>query len=502
MTTAEHKRLLAHRRREANWRNWGPYLSERAWGTVREDYSQHGEAWDFFPHDHARSRAYRWNEDGLAGISDRYQNLCFSIALWNGCDSILKERLFGLTGPQGNHGEDVKEYYYYLDNTPTHSYMKMLYKYPQRPFPYAELLRENEQRDAHDFEYELLDTGVFRQSRYFDVEVEYAKATPDDVLIRITITNRSKRAASCVLLPTLWFRNTWDWGYEAGPMGRTPEKPLIHLVQQGSEYAVLQADHPNTDSYHFYADAPEELIFTENTTNAERLYQLENDTPYVKDSFHRYIVDGEENAVNPAQEGTKAAAVYAGAIESGESVTVRLRLSRQAHDAPFETFETVFQERISEANAFYESVQRDDLSHDANSIQRQALAGMLWTKQFYYYDVDQWLDGDPIWPVHRAFERNAEWRHLVNYDVISMPDKWEYPWYATWDLAFHCLPLTLIDPDYAKRQLDLVTREWYMHPNGQIPAYEWAFNDVNPPVQAWAALRSSRWKPPRPANRI
>jgi hypothetical protein len=495
--TVEHERLLAYRQRKANWKNWGPYLSERAWGTVREDYSERGEVWEYFPHDHARSRAYRWNEDGLAGISDRHQHLCFALALWNGRDPILKERLFGLTGPQGNHGEDVKEYYFYLDSTPTHSYMKVLYKYPQAAFPYDDLLRENSQRGAYDgehvrSEYELLDTGVLEGDRYFDVLVEYAKASEDDVLIHIGVANRGPQAADCTILPTLWYRNTWSWGYETGPMGDVPGKPRIRQVPAPDGVLAVVARHPAAGTYHFYAAGASDLLFTENETNAERLYGLPNAAPYVKDSFHRYVVHGETGAVNPAREGTKVAALYSGSIAAGETRVVRLRLSDTAHRAPLEDYAQIFDQRLQEADEFYQAMQKPGLSGDEKRVQRQALAGMLWSKQLYYYDVEQWLGGDPAGPLPPASRkrgRNREWMHLNNFDILSMPDKWEYPWYASWDLAFHCIPLVLVDPDYAKRQLELMTREWYMHPNGQIPAYEWAFSDVNPPVHAWAAWR-------------
>jgi hypothetical protein len=490
--TTEHKRLKAYHERKSNWKSWGPYLSERAWGTVREDYSEHGTAWDYFPHDHARSRAYRWNEDGLAGISDRQQYLCFAVALWNGRDPILKERLFGLTGSQGNHGEDVKEYYFYLDSTPTHSYMKMLYKYPQAEFPYRDLVHENVQRGFTDLEYELLDTGVFAENRYFDVEVEYAKAEENDILIRISLTNRGPEAAECHVLPTLWYRNTWSWGYEAGPMGNVAGKPVMKQIDGTDNILALRADHPAQGTYYLYAQDASDLVFTENETNCERLFDTQNTSPYVKDAFHRYLIDGQTRSVNPAREGTKAAALYATHIDPGETHTLRLRLSNTAGRAPFKGFEQTFRQRLREADQFYAAVQKPGLSEGEKRLQRQALAGMLWSKQLYYYDMEQWLEGDPGTPSPPAARRNGrnrDWQHLNNFDVISMPDKWEYPWYASWDLAFHCIPLVLVDPDYAKRQLELMTREWYMHPNGQLPAYEWAFGDVNPPVHAWAAWR-------------
>jgi hypothetical protein len=487
--TAEHQRLEAYRERQANWKKWGPYLSERAWGTVREDYSAGGDAWNYFPHDHARSRAYRWNEDGLAGISDRNQYICFALALWNGQDAILKERLFGLNGPEGNHGEDVKEYYFYLDSTPTHSYMKMLYKYPQAAFPYANLVNENRRRGYHDFEYELLDTGIFNENRYFDVLIEYGKAGEDDILIQITATNRGPDTALCHILPTLWFRNTWSWGYPAGPMHDVPGKPMLRRLNT----TAVEAIHPTAGTYYLYADGSPDLIFTENETNRSRLYHLPNHTPYVKDAFHRYFVNGDMGAVNPEGQGTKAAAVYKTNMAPGESVAVRLRLSKSARAAPFQNFESTIALRKTEADEFYAAIQNPHLSNDEKRVQRQALAGMLWSKQLYYYDIEQWLKGDPAAPpppTNRLDGRNSQWDHLNNFDVISMPDKWEYPWYAGWDLAFHCLPLVLVDGDFAKRQLELLTREWYMHPNGQLPAYEWSFSDANPPVHAWATWRT------------
>ncbi len=491
--TIEHQRLLAHRERRTNWKNWGPYLSERAWGTVRENYSeQHGAAWDYFPRDHARSRAYRWNEDGLAGISDRFQYLCFAPALWNGRDPILKERLFGLAGPEGNHGEDVKEYYFYLDSTPTHSYMKMLYKYPQAEFPYADLVAENGRRGVHDFEYELFDTGIFAENHYFDVLVEYAKAAENDILIQISVTNRGPKTATCHILPTLWYRNTWSWGYDAGPMGDVPGKPKMRQVDNTEDVLALKAEHPVQGTYHLYAQAAAELIFTENETNTARLYGDSIGSPYVKDSFHRYLIEGDLEAVNPAKEGTKVAAVYQSVIGAGETCAVRLRLSDVAQPTPFEDFTDTFNRRRTEADEFYAAIQNPGLGDDEKQVQRQAFAGMLWSKQMFYYDMEQWLDGDPAFPPPPAARRNGrnrEWKHLNNFDIISMPDKWEYPWYAAWDLAFHCIPLALVDADFAKRQLELMTREWYMHPNGQLPAYEWAFGDVNPPVHAWAAWR-------------
>ncbi len=486
MSTSEHKRLQAHLNRQTNWKEWGPYLSERAWGTVREDYSPDGTAWDYFPHDHARSRAYRWNEDGLMGISDRQQYLCFALALWNGQDPILKERLFGLAGPEGNHAEDVKEYYYYLDSTPTHSYMRMLYKYPQRAYPYAELVNENAKRGRQEPEYELLDTQAFADNRYFDVSLEYAKANETDILIQITATNHGPDSAPLWLLPTLWFRNTWTWGYENGPMNDVPEPPRMAALDAQS----IQANHPALGDYHLYIeDSAAQLLFTENNTNAQRVFGLENANPYVKDAFHDYVIANQQSAVNPAQTGTKAAALHKLEVPAQASVTIKLRLSAAPVAKPFAKFDTLFARAKTDADAFYDSLQTDVATAEEKSIQRQAWAGMLFTKQLFYFDVNQWLDGDPgtAAPENRKQGRNRDWRHLTNFDIISMPDKWEYPWYAAWDLAFHCIPLAQVDPQFAKRQLILMTREWYMHPNGQLPAYEWAFGDVNPPVHGWAA---------------
>jgi hypothetical protein len=488
--TREELRLQEAQDRTAHWRRWGPYLAERQWGTVREDYSPDGTAWNSFPHDHARSRAYRWGEDGIAGITDNHGRLCLALALWNGRDPILKERLFGLTGNEGNHGEDVKEYYFYLDSTPTHSYMKYLYKYPQAAFPYDTLVEENRRRDRRAPEFELIDTGVFDADRYFDVVVEYAKAAPDDVLVRITATNRGPEAAELHLLPTLWYRNTWSWdtaGLERPTLGRG----------EGGRHAVIAAEHPSLGPRWLYCEGAPELLFTENETNAERLYGLPNATPYVKDSINDYIVEGRRSAVNPEPRGTKAAARYRQTLGPGQRVVTRLRLANTPlPGGPFgEDFDVVFAQRIREADEFYDTVIPGRLSDDAKSVMRQAFAGLLWSKQFYHYDVRRWLEGDPACPpppAERRKGRNHEWRHLYNEDVISMPDKWEYPWYAAWDLAFHMIPLALIDPDFAKSQLVLFLREWYMHPNGQIPAYEWALGDVNPPVHAWAALRVYR----------
>ncbi len=488
--TSEELRLQEAQERTAHWKRWGPYLAERQWGTVREDYSARGTAWDYFPHDHARSRAYRWGEDGLAGITDNHGRLCLALALWNGRDPILKERLFGLTGTEGNHGEDVKEYYFYLDSTPTHSYMKYLYKYPQAAFPYDRLVAENRRRDRRAPEFELIDTGVFDADRYFDVVVEYAKGAPDDVLVRITATNRGPDPAELHLLPTLWYRNTWSWD-TAGP-----ERPILR-VGDDRRHAMIETEHPSLGARWLYCEGAPDLLFTENDTNAERVWGQPNSTPYVKDSINEYVIAGKRQAVNPEQRGTKAAAYYRLTLGPGQSVVSRLRLTNTPMPAePLrEDFEIVFAHRLREADEFYDTVIPRRLSDDGKRVMRQALAGLLWSKQFYQYDVKRWLEGDPAsppQPAERRGGRNHEWRHLYNEDVISMPDKWEYPWYAAWDLAFHMIPFALIDPDFAKAQLVLFLREWYMHPNGQIPAYEWAFGDVNPPVHAWAALRVYR----------
>ncbi len=485
--TAEERRLEDTRARTAHWRRWGPYLAERQWGTVREDYSPHGTAWDSLPHDHARSRAYRWGEDGIAGICDNHGRLCFAVTLWNGRDPILKERLFGLTGPEGNHGEDVKEYYFYLDSTPTHSYMRALYKYPQAAFPHAALAEENRRRDRRAPEYELLDTGVFDDDRYFDVTVEYAKAATEDILVRITVANRGPEPAELHLLPTLWFRNTWSW--EPGAV-----RPRLRAV---SGHATIEVDHAELGLRWLHCEGDPELLFTDNDSNAGRLWGAPNAGPYVKDGINDYLVEGHKDAVNPDGAGTKASVHYRLIVPAGGTGTVRLRLT----DAPAlggafgQAFEDLFARRLREADEFYATVIPATLSADARSVMRQAFAGLLWSKQFYHYDVRRWLAGDPAGPpppASRRNGRNREWEHLYNDDVISMPDKWEYPWYAAWDLAFHVIPLALVDPEFAKGQLVLFLREWYMHPNGQIPAYEWAFGDVNPPVHAWAALRVYR----------
>jgi hypothetical protein len=480
--TEEYERLRQANTGEAFWRYWGPYLSERQWGTVREDYSPRGDAWDYFSHDAARSRAYRWGEDGLAGICDEECLLCLSMALWNGHDPILKERLFGLTNAEGNHGEDVKELYFYLDAVPTNSYLKMLYKYPQREFPYARLTEENARRGKAAPEFELIDTGIFDDDRYFDVFVEYAKAGPEDIRMQITVFNRGPEDTPIHLLPQLWFRNTWSWKSDAS------DKPKLTLEGENCILAV----HPGIGTYHLYADEPPRFLFSENVTNAPRLYGSRESSGFFKDAFHDYVVQRIEGAVNPANTGTKSAAYYMRSVPSGGSTEVRLRLTNRPEKRPFADFRKVFDTRRREADDFYAALQSEITDPDARLVQRQALAGMLWSKQFFYYDVPEWLRGDPAQPAPPASRqegRNNAWLHLNNADVISMPDKWEYPWYAAWDLAFHCIPFALIDSDFAKAQLVLLTREWYMHPNGQLPAYEWNFSDVNPPVHAWAAWR-------------
>jgi hypothetical protein len=478
--TAEHARLQAASAAGASWKQWGPYLSERQWGTVREDYSSHGNAWDYFPHEHARSRAYRWGEDGIAGFSDDNQRLCLALAVWNGRDPILKERLFGLTNGEGNHGEDVKELYWYLDATPSHSYLKMLYKYPQAEFPYGRLLEENRRRGIGAPEYELIDTGVLDDDRYFDVFIEYAQAAPGDILMRVTACNRGPDRAPLHVLPQLWFRNTWSWAPGSA-------KPRLSMAQ----HLAVQADHPELGTFYFYSDGePRTTLFTENESNAGRLWNDAAYDRYAKDAFHDRVIGGDEAAVNPRREGTKAAVWYEFSVPPGQQVELRFRLTRSVLPVPFKDFDRVFASRIAEADEFYATLQRGLASDDARLVQRQAFAGMIWSKQFFYFDVPQWLMGDPGQPPPPASRsRNRDWAHLNNADIISMPDKWEYPWYAAWDLAFHCVPLAHLDPQFAKDQLVLLTREWYMHPNGQIPAYEWAFGDVNPPVHAWATWR-------------
>ncbi|MDG1516791.1 MAG: glucosidase [Flavobacteriales bacterium] len=469
------------------WRKWGPYLSERQWGTVREDYSENGAAWSYFPHDHARSRVYRWGEDGIAGISDEHQNLCFSLGMWNGNDSILKERLYGLTGEDGNHGEDVKELYYYLDNTPSHSYMKYLYKYPHQKFPYGDLLRESKKRTKTDREYEVLDTGVFDDNKYFDVFIEYAKEGPFDILIKITAFNRGKDSSDLTMLPNFWFRNLWDFGV-------VDKVPSI-TKEETEGFGGVKAAHHRIGDYYLYFDSPDKFLFTNNTTNSERIFDTKNESPFVKDAFHTAIVKNKDLSIfDGVVSGTKFAPYYYREVKGGEKVEFRLKLTKDKTDKNplLEDFTETFKDRVVEADKFYDYFIPKNATEDMAKIQRQAFAGMLWTKQYYNFDVQQWLDGDkghPIPPKSRQDGRNSGWRHLHNEDIMSMPDKWEYPWYAAWDTAFHCVPIAMIDPDYAKKQLIILTREWYMHPNGQMPAYEWAFGDVNPPVQAWAALK-------------
>jgi hypothetical protein len=488
MAIAEQLRIDESARRLVHWRRWGPYLSERQWGTVREDYSAKGTAWDYLTHDDARARAYRWGEDGIGGICDNHQRLCFAIALWNGHDPILKERLFGLTGTEGNHAEDVKEYYFYLDNTPTHSYMKFLYKYPQAAYPYSSLVEENHRRGRDQPEFELIDTGVFAANRYFDVFVEYAKATHEDVLIRITAINRGPEAAVLHLLPTLWYRNTWSWSHVA-------TRPRLRDRTATGDFSTIEVEHETLGQRWFHVRGAPELVFTENETNLERFPGPNVDRPFVKDAFHELLIRGRHDAVNPQRVGTKAAAVHRLELAGGAKATIELRL-RDRSDAGGlfgRDFDAVFDQRIAEADEFYATVIPTTLDPDRRNVCRQAFAGLLWCKQFYYYDVPTWLRGDPTEPpppAERLHGRNSDWTHLYNEDVLSMPDTWEYPWYAAWDLAFHCVALALVDCDFAKRQLKLLLREWYMHPNGQVPAYEWKFGDVNPPVHAWASWRT------------
>jgi len=476
----EQKRLNIAREQGVPWKKWGPYLSERQWGTVREDYSKDGNAWDYFSHDQSRSRAYHWGEDGLAGISDDKQQLCFALALWNGRDPILKERLFGLTNSEGNHGEDVKEYYFYLDSTPTHSYMKYLYKYPQREFPYSDLVETNKRRSREDMEYELLDTGIFDDDRYFDVFVEYAKADPEDLRVKISVHNRGPESAQIHVIPTLWFRNVWSWG---------DDDPKGTLRQ--SDGQSIGAVHPHLGEFTLQCEGATELLFTENESNASRLWGQPNPSPFVKDAFHEYVISGKRDAVNPAKTGSKAAAHYVLDVPAGGSRVVRLRLSPKPEADAFAKFDEVFAARLADADEFYERITPKNLSEDERRVHRQALAGMLWSKQFYYFDLDKWLDehdAHPLMGTGECTARNSEWYHMFNADVISMPDKWEYPWYAAWDLAFHTIALSVVDFDFAKDQLLLMLKDLYSHPNGQIPAYEWNFSDVNPPVHAWATL--------------
>jgi hypothetical protein len=489
--TREGVRLQMNQQRDGHWNRWGPFLAERAWGTVREDYSKDGDAWSYFPHDHARSRAYRWNEDGIAGICDRHQYLCFALALWNTHDPILKERMFGLTAHEGNHGEDVKEYYFYLDNVPTHSYMKYLYKYPQAAYPYEQLLEENRRRGKDDLEYELVDTGIFDQRRYFDVLVEYAKVAPEDILIRINISNRGPQIAPLHILPTLWFRNTWTWG-------RDDRRPSLSISAtprfQDPQLLTILAKHWQLGDHLLYCSGADELLFTENETNNERLFGSASRTPYVKDAFHSYLIAGKHDAINPGAVGTKAAAHYQLSVGPGETVSLRLRLAaridQHPYESPFADFDANFALRQEEADEFYAHVLPAKLSDDAKRIARQAFAGMLWSKQYYHYVVTDWLEGDPTQPApprERSAGRNSDWRHLFTRDILSMPDKWEFPWFASWDLGFHCVALAYVDPQFAKEQILLMMREWFTHPNGQVPAYEWDFGDVNPPVLSLAA---------------
>jgi hypothetical protein len=494
----EAKRLEAARTENVPWKKWGPYLSERQWGTVREDFSENGDAWNYFSHDQARSRAYRWGEDGLAGVSDDKQRLCLALALWNGKDSILKERLFGLTNSEGNHGEDVKEYYFYLDSTPTHSYMKYLYKYPHAAYPYDDLVSANRQRNRDEMEYELIDTGVFNDDRYFDVFVEYAKSGPEDILVQITAINRGPDTAELHVLPTLWFRNDWaKW------IARPSKRPKIKQAAFPEGITAVKAEHETLGSYHLYCRGDVQLLFTENETNYERIFGTPNQTPFVKDGINDYVVNGRQTAVNPGKSGTKVAAHYEFKVNPGQSAIVLLRLTSKAsktyarEDANVfgaslfgKDFEETFAARRRDADEFYRSVTPPSVSADAANVMRQAIAGMLWSKQYYYLDASQWLEEHHAHPLHlgsRDF-RNRQWFHMVNEDIISMPDKWEYPWYAAWDLAFHTLPISIVDPDFAKQQMKLMLRGHYLHPSGQLPAYEWNFSDVNPPVHAWATL--------------
>ena len=477
----EETRLLEDGIGAASWKFWGPYLSERQWGTVREDYSPYGNAWEYFPHDHARSRAYRWSEDGIGGFCDVEQRLCLALGLWNGRDPILKERLFGLTNAEGNHGEDVKELYYYLDATPCHSYLRMLYKYPQGAFPYQQLLDENRRRGLNAPEYELIDTGLFDHDRYFDVFIEYAQVEPGDILLRITAHNRGPDPAPLHLLPTVWFRNTWSWNEDAA----RPE--LLY-----GDSARIEAHHPTLGALHLYADGHPSLLFCDNETNMARLYNYAEGPRFPKDAINDFVVHDSDHNINRANRGTKAAAHYHFDVPAGNAVQIRLRLSRELTQNMFDEFDELLTARREDTDAYYSRLQRDIADEDERRVQRQAFAGLIWGKQFYHFDVTQWLRGDPAQPApppERRKGRNCDWRTLNNADILSMPDKWEYPWYASWDLAFHTLSFALIDSTFAKHQLVLLTREWYMHPNGQVPAYEWAFGDVNPPVHAWAAWR-------------
>ena len=498
-STAEHRRLLEAREAGKKWRRWGAYLSERQWGTVREDYSPDGQAWDYFPFEHAHLRTYRWGEDGLLGLCDNRGLVCFGLALWNGQDPILKERLFGLTGPEGNHGEDVKELYWYQDATPTFSYARALYKYPQRAFPYDELRARSRQARKHEPEPEILDTGVFDGHRYFDVQVEYAKGDVDDVLVRITVENCGPQPAPLVVLPQLWFRNTWSWDGRSTAVsprtagaGPTKETPELRALDPLDGVHVVETSHAHLGRFWFYAEGAQELLFTENESNAERLWRAPSRAPYVKDAFHQAIVHGRRDVVSPEQRGTKVGARYALHLAPGQKASLRLRYTSQPRSAPLSDFDATFDQRQREADEFFAAVAPRSLSPDERHVFRAAVAGLHWSKQYYAYEVERWLRGDEGEPPPDAARwegRNREWRHLYNSEVLSIPDKWEYPWYAAWDLAFHCIPLALVDPEFARQQLTLLLREWYMHPNGQIPAYEWQLGDVNPPVHAYAALR-------------
>lgn len=484
MSTPAEKLRINDRPDNKGWKKWGPYLSERSWGTVREDYSPYGDAWNYVNHDMARSRAYRWGEEGIGGVSDNKGHICLALAFWNHRDKILKERLFGLAGPEGNHGEDVKELYYYIDSTPTHSYMKMLYKYPQQEFPYNKLVVETMRRSRYDPEFEIMDTGIFDKDEYFDIFIEYAKADENDLLIKVVAHNRSAKPAPLTLLPTIWFRNTWSWGYE-----QYAYKPMLN----GIASSQIEVNHKQLGKFKLYCEKADELLFCDNETNTERLYGRPNQTPYCKDGINNFIITGHREHINRNEIGTKASARYEKMIPAGESITIRLRFSDQTQMlTPFAEFDEIFDLRKKEADEFYEALQKNVLDPELKAIQRQAYAGMLWNKQFYYYNVNEWLNGDPKMPVPfqgRVYARNETWRHMYTANILSMPDKWEYPWFAAWDLAFHTLTLARLDPHFAKRQLAVILREYYMHPNGQIPAYEWNFSDVNPPVHAWATWK-------------
>ena len=484
----EKQRLFEARDKNIPWKKWGPYLSERQWGTVREDYSKNADTWNYFTHDQARSRAYRWGEDGIAGISDEKQKLCFAIALWNGKDPILKERLFGLNNNEGNHGEDVKEYYFYIDNTPTHSYMKYLYKYTQEAYPYSTLVANNRNRNRKDPEYELLDTGIFDKNNYFDVFIEYAKNSPEDILIRISIHNRGETQALLHVLPTLWFRNTWDWEENSS-------KPKLQKTQKNKNFQLISATYLNSEEKFLHCKGSPALLFTENETNHQKIFGTKNKSFYVKDGINNYLVEKQTNTINPNNIGTKASAHYEFTVDAGQNVVIQLRLSNKIENDPFgDLFEQVFATRIDEANKFYESITPSSLNPDTANVFRQSMAGLLWSKQYYFFDANLWLKEHNAGPfeLHSRQFRNKEWFHMFNDHIISMPDKWEYPWYAAWDLDFHAIALTAVDQDFAKQQLDLMLQSAYMHPNGQIPAYEWNFSDVNPPIHAWATLFLSR----------